>query len=64
MAGHTVHEARLRRKSVTESMKNETAILDGTRQNRTYILKRTIKGTFHQTWVKIGQGVSEELLKT
>ena len=39
------------------------AILDGARQNRTQLLKGTIQGPFHQSLVKIGWAVSEELMK-
>ena len=39
------------------------AIFDGARQNRTQILKRTIIGTFHQSLVKYGLAISEELIR-
>ena len=37
--------------------------MDSATQNQTQILKRTIIGTFHQSLVKIGPVVSEELIK-
>ena len=39
------------------------AILNGARQNPIQRLKRTIIGTFHQSLDKIGQAVSEEMMK-
>ena len=44
-------------------MSSHGSILNGAQQNPTQILKRTIIGTFHQSLVKIGQAVSEELMK-
>ena len=38
-------------------------ILNGARKNPTQMLKRAIIGTFHQSLVKIGQVVSEEVMK-
>ena len=39
------------------------AILDGGQQDQTRFLKGTIQGPFHQSLVKIGWAVSEELMK-